>query len=164
VTGKGRTSFGGQALEGVIRAIKLVGFIECSARELNAANNDMFRKDHRILVSNMPYKTIFGTPGRREYFLQSPEWSGELECKFQNAGGSVDEKMVYVAETLKRTPLDRLALVYGGAYWTKQKRGQAVIQWLRDEALAINHTCQKELLVMTLDEFIAWAGRIWKHD
>ena len=162
MAGKARTSFGGQTLEGVIRAIRLMGFAECSATEAANANGDLF-PCQRLLVKNMPYTTIFGTPGRREYFIQSPEWTGELECKFQNTGGSVDEKMVYVAETLKRTQLQRLALVYGGVFWLKETRGIAVIKWMKNEAVAIKHTCRKELLVMTLDEFITWVSRTWKH-
>jgi hypothetical protein len=159
--GKAKASFGGQTLENVIRAIKLVGFVEIKAKELAKAQSDMFPSE-RLLVRRSPYTTIFGTQGWREYFLHSKEWSGELECKFQNGGGSVDEKMVYVTETLKRTTLPRLALVYGGEYWTKESRGQAIIVWMKEEAKALRHTHQKELLVMTLDEFIDWAGKTWK--
>lgn len=161
MAGKNKTSFGGQTLEDVIRCVRLVGFVECKAKELENATNGMFPTE-RVLIRNMPYTTIFGTQGRREYFLQSHEWTGELECKFQNSGGSVDEKAVYVAETLKRTALKRLAFVYGGTYWTKAPRGQAIIQWLLQEAKAIQHTQQKELLVFTLDQFIAWVQKTWQ--
>ena len=161
MAGKGRTSMGGQTLEDVIRSMRLVGFVECSSAELAKANNDMFAEQQRLLVTNMAYTTIFGTKGRREYHIQSPEWTGELECKFQNTGGSVDEKMVYVTETLKRTSLQRLVIVYGGAYWLKQSRGKAIIAWLKTEAAAMQHTYRKELKVLSLDGFITWVNRIW---
>jgi len=160
MAGKAKSSFGGQTLENVIQALKLVGFVACTAKELDKANSDMF-PSQRLLVTNASYTTIFGTRGRREYFLQSPEWTGELECKFQNSGGSVDEKMVYVTETLKRTPLTRLALVYGGVYWSGEARGQAIVKWLKNEAKSLRHTHRKELLVMTIDEFIEWARKTW---
>ena len=70
--------------------------------------------------------------------------------------------MVYVAETLRRTSLEKLALVYGGVYWSKKARGQAIIRWLKGEAKSLNHTCNKQLLIMTVDEFINWAGKTWK--
>jgi len=161
MAGKKKASFGGQTLESVIGALKLVGFVECSAKELNDPRTLI--PNSRLLARNVPYTTVFGTKGRREYFLSSPEWSGELECKFQNSGGSVDEKMVYVTETLKRTSLDKLALVYGGVYWTKETRGQAIITWLKNEAKALQHTHHKELLVMTLDDFINWAKKTWRR-
>ena len=162
--GGGRTSLGGQTLEAVIRCIRLVGFIECTARELRKSRYDMFSEHQRLLVANMPYTTIFGTPGRREYFIQSDEWTGELECKFQNTGGSVDEKMAYIAETLKRTELNRLAVVYGGLFWTEEFRGKAIIEWMKREAVLIRETHDKELLVMTLDEFIKWVQKTWQTE
>ena len=162
MAGKGRTSLGGQTLEDVIRSITLVGFVEVTPKERENARHDMFTEQSRLLVKNAPYTTMFGTPGRREYFIESAEWSGELECKFQNGGGSVDEKMVYISETLKRTSLERLAVVYGGQYWLKKKRGIAIIEWLKQEAVSISHQYKKELLVLTLDDFIVWVARTWK--
>jgi len=161
MTGRGKTSFGGQTLEQVIRCIRLVGFSECKASELAKAKTDMFAQHPRMLIANMPYTTIFGTKGRREYFIQSDEWEGELECKFQNIGGSVDEKMVYITETLKRTNLERLAVIYGGAFWKNEQRGQAVIQWMKDESERIRVDSGKELLVFDLDGFIKWVERTW---
>lgn len=114
---------------------------------------------NRWLVKNYPYKTIFGTPGRREWFLESPEWTGQLECKFQNSGGSVDEKVVYLVETLCRTPITALALVYGGMYWTQETRGKAIVEWLKNEAVSIRHRCGKSLLVFDLNGFFDWVGR-----
>jgi hypothetical protein len=157
----GRTSLGGQTLEAVIRCIRLVGFTECTAKELRESRNDIFAEKQRLLVSHMPYTTIFGTQGRREYFIQSDEWTGELECKFQNTSGSVDEKMAYITETLKRTDLTRLAVVYGGIFWTEQLRGKAIIEWMKRESELIRQSHNKELLVMTLDEFIQWVQKTW---
>lgn len=159
--GRGRTSLGGQTLEDVIRAIRLAGFVECDFKELTRSNDDMFDNDERLIVKNTPYTTVFGTRGRREYFLQSPEWTGELECKFQGGGGSTDEKMVYVTETLRRTALERLVIVYGGPYWIKKERGKAIIRWLKQEAKSMKHVHGKELLVFTLDEFLNWVQRTW---
>ena len=158
-----RTSLGGKALEDVVRCIRLVGFVECKASELTKSKQDMFQESQRLLIANMPYTTIFGTKGRREYFIQSDEWTGELECKFQNDGGSVDEKMVYISETLKRTSLTRIAIVYGGEFWTNNKRAKAIIQWMKTEAESICESTGKELLIFDLDGFIKWVQRTWRH-
>jgi len=158
---RGRTSLGGQTLEQVIKALRLVDFEVMPMKEYRKLVQGNLFAPTRLLVQNHPYTTIFGTPGRREYYIISSQWTGELECKFQNQGGSVDEKMVYIAETLKRTALDRLAVVYGGAFWTKQKRGQAVIKWMKAETKAIRHTYGKELLVMDFDQFLTWVKRTW---
>ena len=156
-----RTSFGGSILEAAIRALRMKRFSVVSHDEYTTAKGDLFSgQGSRWLVKHYPYETIFGTPGRREYYIASAEWSGQLECKFQNGSGSVDEKMVYISETLRRTDERALALVYAGKYWTDKDRGASVIQWMRAEATRIRD-CGKQLLVFDMDQFIEWANETW---
>lgn len=156
-----RTSLGGATLENVIRSLQMREFQVVSAADHRSAISPLFGHQ-RTLIKNQPYTTIFGTTGRREYFVESPEWSGQLECKFQNVGGSTDEKMVYVTETLRRTNVEKMALVYGGEYWVKADRGQAIIEWLKSEAKAIKHTHGKQLVILDMDSFFLWACKTWK--
>ena len=157
--GKKGTSYGGSVLEKVIGSLVLVGFEKMNFEEANSCG--LFTCD-RVLISNYPYTTIFGTPGKREYFIQSAEWSGQLECKYQDFSGSTDEKMVYISETLKRTDVKNLALVYEGKHWTHSDRGRAIITWLSDESRSLAHQYGKSLLVMDYNAFIKWAHSIWK--
>ena len=155
-----RQSFGGKTLEDVIRCLKLKRFTIITHADFIKRRRDLLSKDtDRWLVKNLPYTTIYGTPGRREYFVETEEWSGQLECKYQNVGGSVDEKMVYVTETLRRTDVKSLMLVYAGQYWSRG-RGAAIIRWLYDEQINLARE-GKCLAVATLDEFIDWANATW---
>jgi len=156
---RAKTSFGGESLEAVIRALQMRDFTLASYQEFTEAKRTFFHEP-RWLVERYPYKTLFGTQGRREYWISSNEWTGQLECKFQNVSGSVDEKMVYLSETLRRSGEERLAVVYGGAYW-KDKRGARVIEWMRNESLSLKR-CGKELLILNLDQFIGWCCKTWK--
>lgn len=161
MAGGKKTSHGGQVLEQVIGALKLRRFAIRSfdPRENEEGGLDFENGSQRWLIRNYPYTTIFGTPGRREWFLDAPEWTGQLECKFQNSGGSVDEKMVYLVETLCRSQITSLALVHGGRYWTEENRGRAIIGWLKAEAESVKHRYGKSLIVLDLDGFFNWVGR-----
>jgi hypothetical protein len=161
MVGGRRTSFGGKLLESVIGALTLKGLVECPYREYKKHRGGLFdTPEQRLLISNYAYTTIFGTPGRREYYIITPEWTGELECKFQNGGGSVDEKILYVAETLRRGNEDHLVIVHGGEYW-EDKRGKQVMDWAKREAKILQSEYGKELLVFNVPTFFRWANRTW---
>jgi hypothetical protein len=161
MAGGKKTSHGGQILEQVIGALKLRRFAIRShdPTEDEEARLNFQADNRRWLIKNYPYTTIFGTPGRREWFLDAPEWTGQLECKFQNSGGSVDEKMVYLVETLCRSQIASLALVHGGRYWTEENRGRAIVAWLKKEAESVKHHYGKSLIVLDLDGFFTWVGK-----
>ena len=65
--------------------------------------------------------------------------------------------MVYLVETLCRTPMKCLAVVYGGCYWTGEKRGKAIIAWLKNEATSIERNFGKTLVVFDMNSFFKWA-------
>jgi len=162
MVGGRRTSFGGKLLESVIGALTLKGLTECPYREYRQHQGDMFdTANERLLISNYPYTTIFGTPGRREYYIKSPEWQGELECKFQNTGGSTDEKMLYVAETLRRGDEDHLVVVHGGDWW-EDKRGKHIIKWMKRESESLRDQYGKQLVVLDVPGFFKWANKTWQ--
>lgn len=162
MVGGRRTSFGGQLLESVIGALTLKGLHECEYRDYRKHQGDMFDgAEERVLIAHYAYTTMFGTPGRREYYIKTPEWQGELECKFQNNGGSTDEKMLYVAETLRRGDEDHLVIVHGGVYW-EEKRGRKVIEWLKRESHVLQDQYGKELVVLDVPGFFKWANTTWK--
>jgi len=161
--GGGRTSLGGQLLEDVIRSLKLKDFAVLKYSEYHKFGKSptLLEPPSRMLIKRYPYTTIFGTQGYREYYVLSVEWSGELECKFQNGSGSTDEKFLYVSETLRRSQEQRMAVVHAGHWW-KDKRGKHIIEWAKDEAKRLARNDGKELLILDFDGFINWAHRTWK--
>lgn len=160
MTGGRRTSFGGQVLEAVVPALKLRNFQMCSWKEYNSSKNDLFGNGAlRLLIEHYPYTTIYGTPGRREYFISSVEWSGQLECKYQNVSGSTDEKLPYLLETLRATDVSGLVVIFAGRFYSKTQRGRGAVDWLKKQAVLLPE--EKELHVFTISEFINWAKAVW---
>ena len=159
-----KTSYGGRTLEDVIGSLTLKGFTALSGAQYRKQQKNgqlLLLPSGRILVKHHRYITMFGSAGYREYFIESPEWTGQLECKFQGGSGSTDEKMVYIAETLKRNSEERMAVVHGGPWWI-DGRGKKIIDWLKQEAKSIKHQYGKDLLVFDMDGFFSWANRTWK--
>ena len=156
--GGNRTSHGGQVLENIIQAMQLRDFAVISAEEFNRPCLE--QQHQRLLVKNWPYTTIFGTQGRREYYIHSPEFRGQLECKFQSSSGSTDEKMILISETLRRTEETGMVLVYAGQWW-KEARGKKIIDWMKREAKTFDGT-GKQFLVLDIDNFICWVRRTFQ--
>jgi hypothetical protein len=161
MSGGRRTKHGGRMLEEIIRSLTLKDFSRRSYSEYKKEFGGLFPPEARLLIERYPYPTMFGTKGYREYYLATKEWSGQLECKYQNESGSVDEKLVYVTETFRRDKEPAMAIVYGGDYW-ESGRGRSVIQWLRQESVALHHTHNKDLRVHNTTQFYAWVKKTWK--
>ena len=112
-----------------------------------------------LLLKNAPYNTIYGHQGNTEFLLKSASKNMEIriECKWQQAAGSVDEKFPYLylncIETMPESHI--IILVDGGGY----KAG--ALDWLRT---AVNNrryqdeNNNKTIQVMSLAQFIAWAN------
>ena len=51
-----------------------------------------------LLLTNVPYTTIYRHSGRTEFLAKSGKYSFEIriECKWQQSSGSVDEKLPYL--------------------------------------------------------------------
>jgi hypothetical protein len=60
------------------------------------------------------YTTIFNRKGRLDYYL--PELDIGIECKYQQVGGSVIEKLPYTLLNLNSLPFYKTILVFGGKY------------------------------------------------
>ena len=73
-----------------------------------------------------------------------------IECKNQNVGGSVDEKVPFVVENLKNiVAKDNSAeamVVFGGTHW-KGSRGKKIVNWAKTQC-----NCE-HLNAFYLDEF-----------
>ena len=112
-----------------------------------------------LLLKNVPYNTIYGHQGNTEFLLKSASRNIEIriECKWQQAAGSVDEKFPYLylncIETMPESHI--IILVDGNGYKT------GALKWLNSAVNSRRYQPQnngKTIQVMSLAQFIAWAN------
>jgi hypothetical protein len=107
--------------------------------------------DYQVTIG----RTIYDTELRVDFILRnlSAFPSGLIvESKWQDVGGTVDEKFPYVLENIRhRYPLPAMVIVHGGGC------RDGAMRWLRDR-------CDAEHLIAVygLEEFISWANRAKK--
>lgn len=97
-------------------------------------------------------RTIYDTDLRVDFVLlnlQAFPAGLVLESKWQDVGGSVDEKFPYLVENIKRQyPLPTIVVVHGGGC------RDGAVRWLRERCDG-----QRFIAVYGLEEFISWAHR-----
>lgn len=120
------------------------------------------RSGTELLLTNVPYTTIYKHPGKTEFLLKSARYNLEIriECKWQQVSGSVDEKLPYLyLNSIEAMPERHIVIVIDGAGW---KAG--AIPWLKDAAARKKYTTpeneDKKIEVLSLTEFMTWANRV----
>lgn len=107
------------------------------------------------ITTNAPYRNIYGSNRARSEFVIHPAsdtHDTRIECKWQSAPGSVDEKFPYVWENTRLYPEPFVILMIGGS----GARLEAV-DWLKKQAAAYSH---KSVSVMTnTDQLAEWLQR-----
>lgn len=111
----------------------------------------MYREAHpKYLVTNVPYKSIYGHKARMEFLLIDGKRQFLIETKRQNFSGSTDEKLPYVYQNaLANLPGREMILVMSGKGW---KAG--AVKWIRGKAEETDG-----FYAMNVDEFIEWVRR-----
>jgi len=125
-----------------------------------------------FIVKNWPYVSVYSSGdktrrGRTEIvFIKGKEKPIRIECKWQQADGSVHEKYPYTIMSLYNCPEDRCILIYAGDAIVDDAIG-----WLKNESqcqhLNIdsqgNRRDKKEIKIYSLNEFMKWVndGMIW---
>lgn len=107
-------------------------------------NGSMFSE--YILFKNVPYQCAFGCPSRSEFLVQHMRRGNiRIECKWQQATGSVDEKFHFLFHNARDfMPEDEIWLVIdGGGY------RPAALAWLKKEVAKVTH---KDIFVMNTAE------------
>ncbi len=123
---------------------------------------DLFRSGE-LLVRNAPYTTIYGHPGKTEFLLISALHHLEIriECKWQQSGGSVDEKFPYVyLNALEAMPEPQIFIVYGG-----EGAKAGAVAWLRQavkEGRYRPSSSNKTVQVFSVEQFMAWANKTFR--
>lgn len=95
-------------------------------------------------------KTIYETNRKCDFIIFHPQKFKEnliIECKWQQRGGSVDEKYPYLILNIKKLGVDTIIVLDGKGY---KKRAET---WLKDQATG----CLKN--VVDLSEFLTIANK-----
>lgn len=140
----------GKFLEQVLRSeLQARGFHFRTHAE-DAENLDMF--EPRLVVSNVPYRSLYGCSSRSEFVITDGPRKIRVECRWQESSGSVDEKFPYLLRNaIECMPENEVLILHGG----DGARSEA-IEWLKREASKIS---AKRIFVVNINEFLRWVRR-----
>ncbi|MDE3022430.1 MAG: 4-diphosphocytidyl-2C-methyl-D-erythritol kinase [Pseudomonadota bacterium] len=117
-----------------------------------------------LLLTNMPYDTIYGHQGKTEFLLVSKRYNlkTRIECKWQQVNGSVDEKLPYLyLNCIETMPEDQVIIVIDGKGWKK-----GAISWLKTAVAEKKYMSppnrDKVIEVFSLADFITWANNTFR--
>ncbi|HRS24595.1 MAG TPA: hypothetical protein P5157_06825 [Paludibacteraceae bacterium] len=126
-------------------------------------NQEKYGKE--LLLENVPFTTIYEHNGNTEFLLISEKYELKIriECKWQQVGGSVDEKLPYLyLNTIEAMPEETIMILIDGSGW---KTG--AIKWLKDAVKQKKYTSEenkhKEILVFSLADFFTWANKTFNR-
>lgn len=137
----------GKFLEDIVqREFSARGFLFRSHGD-DAGNLDMFSR--RIVLRNVPYRSLYGCTSRSEFVVTDGSKKVRIECRWQEVGGSVDEKYPYLLRNaIERMPEPEILILLGG----DGARVEAV-SWLKLEAARV---LSKKIYVLNINEFPRW--------
>ena len=95
-------------------------------------------------------KTIYGTSHKCDFIIFHPSKHPKgliIEAKWQQGGGTVDEKYPYLVENLKHSQYDSIIIIDGGGY----RKG--ALQWLKEQKGG------RLKYVFSMAEFTKWANK-----
>jgi hypothetical protein len=150
------TSTGNTMEQTVIAVLKSKGFRCISHREWEKAPHNY---GSELLLTNVPYRSIYEHNGRTEFLLKSAKYHLEIriECKWQQTSGSVDEKLPYLyLNCVEAMPEQEIIIVIDGNGWK-----QGAIKWLKDAVTEKKYVGKKDktiIHVFRLNEFLTWAN------
>ena len=117
-----------------------------------------------LLLRNVPYETLYNHRGYTEFLLKSDKFNLNIriECKWQQKGGSVDEKLPYVyLSAIYAVPENDVIILIDG----KGFRDGAV-NWLVNSAsekkFITRDKINKNIRVMNTIEFLTWCNETFK--
>lgn len=113
-------------------------------------NLDMFAA--RIVVTNVPYTSLYGCVSRSEFVITDGVRKIRAECRQQSSPGSVDEKFPYLLRNaIECAPENEVLILYGG-----DGARAAAISWLKREAAKAE---RKKIHIVNINEFVSWVRR-----
>jgi hypothetical protein len=149
---------GRQLEQFVINTLEPRGFVVVWWREWMA---DPVRFGDEVLIRGVPYQTIFGIKSRSEFVLCSKRLDDmapiRIECRWQQAKGSVDEKFPYLLLSMWNVPEPTVILLVDGGGAKKE-----AISWLKKAAetrWGQPVGSEKVIYVWGMSEFQSWVNR-----
>ncbi len=142
--GKGRGRQTGQRsklLEECTNSLIPLGFKIFTGKEFNSVES-LFVPE-KYVITHYKHTSLYGTDGWKEGLIVAPEngrgFSDQdgktrfiVECKFQNVGGSTDEKLPYVYHSCLESMIPNWIVVCGGPVWNTA-RGRGGVAWLESK-------------------------------
>jgi hypothetical protein len=114
-----------------------------------------------LLLSDVPYTSIYGHSGKTEFLALSKRLglNMRIECKWQQSSGSVDEKLPYLyLNCLEAMPEDQILIIIDGEGFKPGAKN-----WLREAVVQRRYRNpgneHKLIRVQNLVEFITWANQ-----
>ncbi|NLI16687.1 MAG: 4-diphosphocytidyl-2C-methyl-D-erythritol kinase [candidate division Zixibacteria bacterium] len=158
-----RSTSSGSTLEGTVKSIfSGKGFEVLSYSEWNKDPN---KYGQELLLTNVPYTSIYEEKARTEFLLISSKKNLRIriECKWQQVSGSVDEKFPYLyLNIIEAIPEDHMIVIIEGDGF---KPG--AIRWFKkviaEKKYAGEISLKKNIEVMNLKEFMTWANNVFRH-
>lgn len=158
-----KTNITGTQLEKTVQTVLYgKGFEICTYRQWEARSSQFGQE---VLLKNAPFTSIYGHRARTEFLLISNKYNlrMRIECKWQQFGGSVDEKLPYLYLNMIEAMPERevMVIIDGDGFKPGAK------QWLRDAVARGLYTTpqhhDKRLYVYSLTEFLTWANNTFTN-
>ncbi|MCR4443251.1 MAG: hypothetical protein NUV48_14045 [Peptococcaceae bacterium] len=171
MTQGGQANITGGTLEQTVRSVLTSkGFREVPYLEYTryVKKNGQLDADDKygteLLLKNAQFCSIYGHSSKTEFLMISKKHNIEIriECKWQQTSGSVDEKFPYTyLNCIEAMPEQIIIIIIDGGGFK-----QGAIDWLKAAAknklYTTNRNRNKEIRVMNIAEFIAWANLTFK--
>ncbi|MDP2208705.1 MAG: 4-diphosphocytidyl-2C-methyl-D-erythritol kinase [Bacteroidota bacterium] len=162
ITKSKRTTSSGNLLEQTVKTVcKEKGFKIVKYLDWKKSPE---RYGDELLLTNVPYDTIYKHGGKTEFLLKSVLYTLEIriECKWQQVSGSADEKLPYLyLNSIEGMPEKHIVIVIDGNRWKK-----GAIPWLKEVAANRKYTTllnkNKRIEILSLIEFMSWANNIFR--
>jgi hypothetical protein len=154
-----RTTASGKILEQTVETV-------CREKGFNIVNYHKWKKKpdkfgNELLLTNVPYETIYKHKGKTEFLLKSSRYHLEIriECKWQQVNGSADEKLPYLyLNAIEAMPEKHIIVIIDGDGWKK-----GAIPWIKESAKKRKYTAfdntDKKIEILSLAEFMTWANK-----
>ena len=112
-----------------------------------------------VVLTNAPYTNIYGRRAKSEFLILSQRLGLEVrvECKWQQASGSVDEKFPYYYLNAVFSYGEKAAFIVADGDGFRQ----GAIDWLKDAVAKKLYQPQgftRDIRVFNLAQFIAWVN------
>jgi hypothetical protein len=152
----------GRVLENIVESsLNTKGFTSTNYKDWQ---KDPLQYSDELLLKNVPYLNVYNHASKTEFVIKSKHYhlNTRIECKWQQASGSVDEKYPFLflncAERMNE-PQIIILLDGGGA-----KPG--AIDWLKDACQNFNQQekgrSDRRIELMNSTEFLQWVNKTLK--